>query len=281
MAPFRLLVILVCIFASDGLLWGGGHVTRLATRAPVFAIRMLSAPTDEAELQSLTTRELKAQLKALGASAAAEACFEKSDLVRALHIARENAAAAPSPPAPAPPAPSAPAPARAEADLSVVQRLQALSVSELRQQLADRSVGWSDLIEKSELVARLAGLVTAEVRFCPSGRVPLGRVAELTEAEVRQELLDSSTPLLLDVYAKWCGPCQLMAPYLEKLAADLRGRVRVVKVDSDQATALSSELRVKGLPTLVAFRSGKEVHRAEGALPPDALRQLCDSYLLS
>jgi thioredoxin len=160
-------------------------------------------------------------------------------------------------------------------------RARGLTVAQLRQQLADRSVGWADLYEKSELVDRLAGLVAADLAFCPSGRVPIGKVADLGEADARAELADTSTPMLLDVYAKWCGPCQMMAPLLDGLAAEMRGQVRVIKLDSDTAVTLASELNVRGLPTLIAYREGKAVRRVEGALSAKALRELCDEYLLT
>lgn len=217
---------------------------------------------------SLRVSELKAELDKLGASAAAAACFEKSDLVRALVTAR--AASQP---------PSEPAPIGGLEDAR--SRARGLTVAQLRQQLADRSVGWADLYEKSELVDRLAGLVAADLAFCPSGRMPIGKVADLGEADARAELADTSTPMLLDVYAKWCGPCQMMAPLLDGLAAEMRGQVRVIKLDSDTAVTLASELNVRGLPTLIAYREGKAVRRVEGALSAKALRELCDEYLLT
>lgn len=182
----------------------------------------------------------------------------------------------PPPPAAAPP-PSAPSAPSAEA---VRAELSALKVGELRQELADRGIGWADLYEKSELVGRLAEAVAAERAFCASGAVPLGRVAELPEAAVKAELADASSPVLLDVYAKWCGPCQLMAPQLDEVASQLRGRVRVVKLDTDKAPELSSALRVQGLPTVIGFRGGREVCRGEGAMMAKELLKLCEEHLL-
>ena len=80
------------------------------------------------------------------------------------------------------------------------------------------------------------------------------------------ELQHDGAPLLLDVYATWCGPCQLMAPELRKAAAELGASARVGKLDSDAYPKLAETLRVGGLPTIIAFRGGRESTRVEGAV---------------
>lgn len=79
------------------------------------------------------------------------------------------------------------------------------------------------------------------------------------------QLADERTPLLVDVYATWCGPCKLIAPMLEEIAAKLGARARIAKMDADEEEELSTELRVAGLPTLIFVRGGEEVYRLEGA----------------
>ncbi|KAG5193159.1 thioredoxin-like protein [Tribonema minus] len=78
---------------------------------------------------------------------------------------------------------------------------------------------------------------------------------------------DIPVPLLLDMYAVWCGPCQMLAPELEKLGASMKGELQVAKVDSDKYPALASKLRVQGLPTCILFKDGKELMRMEGFRP--------------
>ena len=73
--------------------------------------------------------------------------------------------------------------------------------------------------------------------------------------DLRTEMADARTPLLIDVFATWCGPCKMITPMLSKLAATLGERVRVVKLDSYKEGELSSELRVSALPTLIFLRS--------------------------
>uniref|UniRef100_A0A7S0IW23 Thioredoxin n=1 Tax=Calcidiscus leptoporus TaxID=127549 RepID=A0A7S0IW23_9EUKA len=101
---------------------------------------------------------------------------------------------------------------------------------------------------------------------------------------MRKEMQDGSTPLVLDVFATWCGPCKLLAPQLDQLAAELGTACRFAKLDSDAEPQLSTELRVQGLPTLVFFQGGgaqlAEAHRVEG-VPGNAaaLRQLVQRHL--
>jgi thioredoxin len=87
-----------------------------------------------------------------------------------------------------------------------------------------------------------------------------------------QELLtDSDVPILVDFYATWCGPCQMMAPILEQVNAQLSGKLRIVKIDTEKYPGLASQHRIEALPTLVLFRGGQEVHRIQGVLPADRL----------
>jgi thioredoxin 2 len=78
-------------------------------------------------------------------------------------------------------------------------------------------------------------------------------------------------PVLLDLWAPWCGPCRLIAPGVEQAAQELAGRLKVVKVDVDEAPSVSARFAVQGIPTLLVLRDGQPVARQVGALPPDRL----------
>ena len=151
------------------------------------------------------------------------------------------------------------------------EELRKMRVKELQQALQVRKVGWKHFLEKEELVVALSEALIAEASFSASGAMTPGSVAELTAEQFEVELQDDSTPILLDVYATWCGPCQLMAPQLAAAAEQLGASTRVAKIDSDKHDALASQLNVGGLPTVLLFKGGKEVRRVEGALMKDQL----------
>lgn len=81
----------------------------------------------------------------------------------------------------------------------------------------------------------------------------------------------SDVPVLVDFYATWCGPCQMMAPILDKVNAQLKGRLQVVKIDSDKYPQLASQYQIHALPTLVLFKNGQPVDRIEGVLPAEQI----------
>mmetsp|Transcript_19242 Transcript_19242/g.76601 ORF Transcript_19242/g.76601 Transcript_19242/m.76601 type:complete len:141 (+) Transcript_19242:407-829(+) len=135
------------------------------------------------------------------------------------------------------------------------------------------------MIEKGDLVDALLEAMARPATFCVSGLIAPGEVAEVTGAELEVEIQDSSTPLLVDVYARWCGPCQLMAPEIAKAAATLGAKARVCKLDSDLEPELSSRFAIGGLPTVLLFRDAKEVRRVEGAVMAADLVNLVEDEL--
>ena len=81
----------------------------------------------------------------------------------------------------------------------------------------------------------------------------------------------STLPVLVDLWAPWCGPCRIVEPGVERAAGSLAGRLKVVKVNLDQAPRTAERLGVQGIPTLLVLRDGREVARQVGAVPPPAL----------
>ncbi|MEB3309986.1 MAG: thioredoxin [Snowella sp.] len=89
-----------------------------------------------------------------------------------------------------------------------------------------------------------------------------------------QDLLENSErPVLVDFYATWCGPCQMMAPILEQVGTHLRDRLQVVKIDTDKYPQLASQYQIHALPTLVLFKNGQPVNRIEGVVQAPQLIQ--------
>ncbi|HEY9665488.1 MAG TPA: thioredoxin [Coleofasciculaceae cyanobacterium] len=94
------------------------------------------------------------------------------------------------------------------------------------------------------------------------------------------ELLSGSdVPVLVDFYATWCGPCQMMAPILEQVSNQLKGRLQVVKIDTDKYPQLASQHQIYALPTLVLFKNAQPVERIEGVLPAEQIVQRLQSLL--
>ncbi len=112
---------------------------------------------------------------------------------------------------------------------------------------------------------------------CSRCHVDLPWLAEVTAEEFERVIGQSSLPVLVDLWAPWCGPCRVVAPALEQLAVERAGSLRVVKVNVDESPVVSSRLGVQGIPTMVPFSEGVEIARQVGALPADAIRRWVDS----
>lgn len=79
-------------------------------------------------------------------------------------------------------------------------------------------------------------------------------------------VLKSTEPVVVDFYAEWCGPCKAMAPTLDAVAADMKGKVKVVKVDVDQSPGISTKYAIQAMPTLMVFKGGEVLARQAGAM---------------
>ncbi|KST63458.1 thioredoxin [Mastigocoleus testarum] len=95
-----------------------------------------------------------------------------------------------------------------------------------------------------------------------------------------EEMLSGSDlPVLVDFYAAWCGPCQMMVPILEQVNAQLQGKMKIVKIDTDKYPQLASQYQIEALPTLVLFKKGEAVERIEGLLQAPQLVQHLERLL--
>jgi len=111
--------------------------------------------------------------------------------------------------------------------------------------------------------ARLAGNPV-----CGTCHVALfqGRPVEVTSATFDTQIGRSELPVVVDFWAPWCGPCKMMAPVFERAAAELEPRVRLAKVNTEAESGLAARFGIRTIPTLVAFRGGKEIARQSGAM---------------
>jgi thioredoxin 2 len=100
-----------------------------------------------------------------------------------------------------------------------------------------------------------------------------GAPIELTTARFDKHLTRNDLPLVVDVWAPWCGPCRMMAPHFEQAAREFAARARLAKVNSDEENALAARFGIRGIPTLIVFRNGKEIARQAGAMDGGGLRR--------
>ena len=94
---------------------------------------------------------------------------------------------------------------------------------------------------------------------------------QVTDKNFDAEVLKSSTPVLVDFWAEWCGPCRMLAPILDELAADLGGKLKVVKVNVDEAQELAAQFNILSIPTMIVFKNGEPVNQLVGAMSKDQL----------
>ncbi len=114
---------------------------------------------------------------------------------------------------------------------------------------------------------------------CGTCHVDLPWLSNVSGRDFDTVIARSSLPVLVDLWAPWCGPCRTIAPILERLAVERAGTLRVVKVNVDKAPEVSARLRVQGIPTMVLFDGGKEIARQVGAVPAARIGQWLDSEL--
>jgi thioredoxin 1 len=99
-------------------------------------------------------------------------------------------------------------------------------------------------------------------------------VLEINEENYQKEVMESNIPVIVDFWASWCGPCQMMAPVFEELSEDseFAGKMKFVKLSTENSPGLAQQNNVSGIPCLIVFKDGKEAHRIVGFSPKDALK---------
>jgi thioredoxin 1 len=92
------------------------------------------------------------------------------------------------------------------------------------------------------------------------------------------EIINQDKPVLVDFFAEWCGPCKMMSPILKELKSDLGDKISIIKIDVDKNQSLAAKYQVRGVPTLVLYKSGKQLWRKSGAVQKNELVSIINSF---
>jgi thioredoxin 1 len=100
-------------------------------------------------------------------------------------------------------------------------------------------------------------------------------IVYLTDAEFEEKVLKSDLPVLVDFWAEWCGPCKMIAPFLEELADEKVGQITIAKMDVDKNNKYAAEYGIRSIPTLILFKNGEQVDMSIGA-DPNRIRKMVE-----
>ncbi|MGL4256001.1 thioredoxin [Microbacterium sp.] len=114
---------------------------------------------------------------------------------------------------------------------------------------------------------------------CGRCRKPLPWMIDTSDADFATVVDESTIPVLVDVWAPWCGPCRMVSPALEQLATELAGKLKLVKVNADEAPRVSHRFEVQAIPTLILMRRGRVIEKQVGAAPAHVLRSWLTQHL--
>src|SRR5881227_59466 len=104
-------------------------------------------------------------------------------------------------------------------------------------------------------------------------------VKEVSDSSFESDVLKSEQPVLVDFWAAWCAPCRMLAPTVEAIAEKYSGNARVVKLNVDDNPSVSQRYGIKGIPTLILFKGGKEEERVVGATSKEAISRMIDKHV--
>ncbi|WP_341756833.1 MULTISPECIES: thioredoxin [unclassified Candidatus Tisiphia] len=103
--------------------------------------------------------------------------------------------------------------------------------------------------------------------------------SNITDDSFDQEVLESTTPVLVDFWAEWCGPCKMLTPILEELSKTLVGKVKIVKMNIEQNPNIPSSLGIRAIPTMILFKDGKQLATKTGLFPKSTIEEWINSSI--